>query len=136
MSKRFRTALLGVGGCLALLALIWFAAFHIAFFQRADQSIYLQFGGLQAHGRVEWIASHFVSLFDPNPYVYLVLVLVVAALLRGRPRVVLAVGAIILGANVTTEALKHVLATARAGSLLIAVLSLGLSTGVVLTVRR
>ena len=41
----------------------------------------------------------------------------VVALLRGRPRVALAVGAIILGANMTTEVLKHLLSAPRAGSL-------------------
>ena len=54
-----------------------------------------------------------MSLFDPNPYVYLAIVPLVVALLRGRPRVVLAVGAIILGANMTTEVLKHLLSEPR-----------------------
>src|SRR6185312_14110781 len=44
-----------------------------------------------------------------------VLVPLVVALLRGRPRVVLAVGVIILGANATTELLKHVLVSPRPG---------------------
>ncbi len=70
----------------------------------------VQFGDLHAHSRLEWIAWHFVSPFDPNPYVYLALVPVAVAVLRGRPRSALAVVAIILGANVTTELLKHVLA--------------------------
>ena len=103
--------------CVALLALVWFAAFHIGFFGHADQSIYLQFGGLHGHSGVEGVASFFVSLFDPNPYVYLVLAPLVVALLRGRPRVVLAVGAIVLGANVSTELLKHVVAAPRPASL-------------------
>ena len=48
---------------------------------------------------------------------YLVLAPLVVALLRGRPRVVLAVGAIVLGANVSTELLKHVVAAPRPASL-------------------
>jgi membrane-associated phospholipid phosphatase len=117
MPIRPRGALLGAAGCLALLALVWLAAFHIGFFRHADQSIYLQFGDLYRHGRIDSVAGHFVALFNPNPYVYLVLAPLVVALLRGRPRVVLAVGAIVLGANVTTELLKHVLAAPRPASL-------------------
>jgi membrane-associated phospholipid phosphatase len=117
MPIRPRTALLAAGGCAALLALVWLAAFHVGLFRHLDQSIYLQFGGLHDHGRIEWIAGRFVRLFDPKPYVYLVLVPVVIALLRGRPRVALAVGAIVLGADLTTEVLKRVLTLPRPGSL-------------------
>ncbi len=117
MPIRPRTAALGAASCVVLLALVWFAAFQIGFFGHADQSIYMQFGDLHGHGGVERVAGFFVGWFDPNPYVYLVLVPLVVALLRGRPRVVLAVGAIILGANVTTELLKQVVAAPRPASL-------------------
>jgi len=96
-----------------MLVVVWFASFHVPFFSHANQSIYLQFGDLQAHGRLDWIASHFVSPFDPNPYVYLALAPVAVAVLRGRPRSALAVIGILLGANVTTELLKHILAEPR-----------------------
>jgi membrane-associated phospholipid phosphatase len=117
MPIRPRNALLGAGGCLVLLALVWLAAFHIGVFRHADQSAYLQFGDLRGHGSVAWLAHHFVSAFDPNPYVYLVLVPLIVALLRGRPRVVLAIGVIVLGANASTEVLKHILAAPRPASL-------------------
>src|SRR5947209_9855775 len=119
MPLRARNAMLGAGACVALLALVWLAAFHIGFFRHLDQSIYLQFVDLSADRRIGSIALRFVSLFDPDPYVYLVLVALVVALLRGRPRVVLAVGTIVLGANMTTEVLKHLLAAPRAGSLFV-----------------
>lgn len=109
MPIRPRMAALGAAACTALLALVWFAAFHIGFFAHANQSIFLQFGDLDAHSRLESVARHFVSPFNPNPYVYLAMVPVAVALARGRPRLAFAVGAIILGANVTTELLKHVL---------------------------
>jgi len=96
-----------------MLVVVWFASFHVALFSDANQSIYLQFGDLHAHSRLEWIAWHFVSPFDPNPYVYLALVPLAVAVLRGRPRSALAVVAIILGANVTTELLKHTLSEPR-----------------------
>jgi membrane-associated phospholipid phosphatase len=117
MPHRPGTAALAAGVCLALLALVWFAAFHLGLFRHADQSIYMQFGDLRAHGAVQWLAHRFVALFDPNPYVYLVLVPLALAMLRGRPRVMLAVAAIVLGANMTTELLKHLLAEPRPGSL-------------------
>lgn len=115
MPIRPRSALLGAGACLVLLALVWFGVAHVGLFRHADESGFLQFYDLHAHGAVVWLARRFVSGFDPNPYVYLVLVPLVVALLRGRPRVVLAIGVIILGANATTELLKHVLVSPRPG---------------------
>ncbi|HET6868009.1 MAG TPA: phosphatase PAP2 family protein [Solirubrobacteraceae bacterium] len=115
MPIRPRIALLGAGACLVLLALVWFAVAHVGFFRHADESGFLQFYDLHDHGIVVWLARHFVRGFDPNPYVYLVLLPLVVALLRGRPRVVLAIGAIVLGANATTELLKHVLVSPRPG---------------------
>jgi membrane-associated phospholipid phosphatase len=115
MSIRSRTALFGAGACVALLAVDWVCAFHVAFFARADQSIYLQFGGLEYHGRIVNFAGRLVSFFDPNPYVYLALIPIAVALVRGRPRSAVAAGAIVLGANVTTELVKHLVASPRPG---------------------
>lgn len=117
MPIRPRTALLGAGACVFALALVWLGAFHIGFVRHADQSAFLQFYDLQGHNSIAWLAQHFVSAFEPNPYVFLVLVPMVVALLRGRPRVVLAVGAIVLGANASTELVKHLVAAPRPASL-------------------
>jgi membrane-associated phospholipid phosphatase len=117
MPIRPRTALLGAGACLVLLALVWLGVAHVGVFRHADESGFLQFYGLHDHDVVVWLARRFVSAFDPNPYVYLVLAPVVVALLRGRPRLVLAIGAIILGANATTELLKHILVSPRPGEI-------------------
>jgi membrane-associated phospholipid phosphatase len=116
MELRPKTAALGAGACLAMLALVWFAAFHVGFAQRADQTIYLQFIDLQAHDRINWAAAHTVSPFNPDPYVYLALVPLGVALLRRRPWSAVAIVGIILGANVTTELLKHVLTAPRPSS--------------------
>ena len=113
MSIRARTAALGACVCVALLAIVWLVAFHIGVVGRADQSIYSQFGDLNHHSQIGWLTSHIVSLFDPNPYVYLVVAVLAVALLRGRPRAAFAVVVIVLGANVTTELLKHVASTPR-----------------------
>jgi membrane-associated phospholipid phosphatase len=117
MPVRARTAALGAFACVVLLAIVWFAASHIGFFGHADQSIYQQFGDLQAHSRVERVAGWLVSWFDPNPYVYLVVAVVAVAVLRRRPRAVFAVCTIVLGATVSTELLKHVVAAPRPGYL-------------------
>jgi membrane-associated phospholipid phosphatase len=117
MPIRPRTAALGAGVCVALMVAVWFAAFHIGFFERADQSIYLQFGDLPAHNGVDQVAGHLVSLFNPDHYAVLVLVPILVALFRGRRRIAFAAGTLILGANVTTELLKHLLAAPRPGAL-------------------
>lgn len=117
MPIRPRTALLGAGVCVALLGLTWFSAFHIGVFRNADQSTYQGFVGLDHHGVVPAITGFLVSLFDPNPYVYFAPIPIAVALLRGRPRVAIAIGAIVLGANVTTQLLKPLLAEPRPGSL-------------------
>src|SRR3982074_213184 len=117
MPIRPRWAVAGAGGCAALLGLTWLTAFHIAVFENADQSAYLGFVGLHGHSSVQSIAAVFVSLCHPEPYVYFAPVAVLVALLRGRPRLAFAVGAILLGANATTEVLKPLLAAPRPGSL-------------------
>jgi len=113
MSLRPRNALIGAGACVVLMALVWFGAFHVGFFRDADRSAFLQFFDLQSHNSIAWIARHLVRVFEPNPYVFLAMVPLVVALVRGRPRLTLAIGAIILGANASTELLKHILAAPR-----------------------
>jgi membrane-associated phospholipid phosphatase len=115
MPIRPRTAALGAGVCVALLTVVWFAAFHVGFFERADQSIFIQFGDLHGHGGVEWVAHHMVSLINVDHYAIWVAALIVITLLRGRPRSAFAAGVIILGANATTELLKHAVAAPREG---------------------
>jgi membrane-associated phospholipid phosphatase len=118
MPIRPRTAALGAGVCVALLAIVRLAAFHVGFFQHADQSIYVQFGDLHGHGRIEWVAQHMVSLINVDHYAIWVAALIVITLLRGRPRSAFAAGVIILGANASTELIKHAFAAPRAGWLI------------------
>ena len=101
-----------------LLVLTWYLAFHVGAFERADQSIFGGFYDLHGRRRISTVAQFVARLCDPNPYVYLAAVPVLAALVRGRPRVLLGVGTILLGANVTTQLLKPALAHPRAHSLL------------------
>jgi membrane-associated phospholipid phosphatase len=91
--------------------------FHIGFVERADASILNGFGGLGSHHRIASTASFIARLCDPKPYVYLCAVPVVIALLRRRLWVALAIVAILLGANVTTQLLKPLLAAPRSANL-------------------
>jgi membrane-associated phospholipid phosphatase len=114
MPKRAAIASLGAVAGVCLLVLTWYAAFHIGFMQRADQSILRGFSDL-SRPRVNAIANRIAHLCNPNPYVYLCALPFTIALLRRRPRIAAAIAAIILGANVTTQLLKPMLAAARPG---------------------
>jgi membrane-associated phospholipid phosphatase len=104
--------------CLVALLGTWFAAFHVGLFERADQSVFSGFANLGRHPRVSALASYIARLCDPQPFVFLAVIPVAVALLRGRPRLAIAIAAILLGANVTTELLKPLLAHPRAAWLL------------------
>lgn len=116
MPRQARIALVGAAGGVALLVVTWFAAFHVGVFKHADQSV---FGGFLALGHRGWLnslAGRVAWLCDPNPYVFFAVVPIAVAFARGRPRVALAVAAILLGANLTTELLKPLLAHPRPAS--------------------
>jgi len=104
-------------GVLALLA-TWYLAFHVGFVERADQSIFLGFAGLQHRPHVSTVASFIADLCNPDPYVYLAAAVVLVALLRRRPKLAITAGSILLGANVTTQLLKPLLAHPRAAWML------------------
>lgn len=113
MPRRAAFALLGAAGALGLLFLTWFLAFHVGVFRRADLSILGGFEDLH-RPRVDPIASFVANLCNPQPYAYLAAAPVLLALGRRRPRVALAIVAIVFGANLTTQLLKPLLAEHRA----------------------
>src|ERR1017187_9885117 len=117
MPRRARLALIGAATGVILLIVTWYAAFHIGVFQRADQSIFRGFADLH-RPRVDRVARFIADLCDPKPYVYFAAIPVLVAAARRRPRIAAAVGIILLGANVTTQLLKPLLAEPRAASLL------------------
>lgn len=96
----------------------WYATFHVGVFERADQSIFSGFTRLGYHPHVGGVADFIATLCNPSPYVYFGAIPVVIALARRRLPVALAIGAILLGANETTQLLKPLLAHPRADSLL------------------
>ena len=106
-------AIAGAAASIALLILIWFAVFHIGFVQRADASILKGFGDLANHPGVNSVASFIAGLCNPKPYVYFCAIPVAIAMARKRSWVALAIMAILLGANVTTQLLKPLLAAPR-----------------------
>jgi membrane-associated phospholipid phosphatase len=116
--RRARYALGGAAAGVALLFIIWFAAFHIGVVQRADQAIFRGFIDLDQRPRVDGIASFIANLCDPNPFVWLGTIPVLVALARRRLAVALAIAGILLGANETTQLLKPLLAQPRADWLL------------------
>ncbi len=138
---RPRNALLGAGGCLLALALVWFAAFHVGPFRHTDRSAFVQFYDLQGHGSIAWLVRHLVRPFDPNPYVFLVPVPMVVALASAPPGVVL-LGASVLGIVLVITHPHDVVSYARVHQAFvlegagIAALSLAVSTAVLLSVRR
>lgn len=118
MTRRSEIAFAGAGAGAVLLALTWLLALHVGIFQRADQSILAGFVDLHAHRGVDRLASAIAHLCNPNPYVFLAAVPVTVALVRRRARALMAIGAILLGANVTTQLLKPLLAQPRADQLI------------------
>lgn len=113
MPARAKMALVGVAALTMLLFLTWLVAFHIGFVEHADRSALRGFAGLGKKPHVWSLAAQITRLCDPNPYVYLCAVPVVVALARGRWWVAVAIIAILLGANVTTQLLKPLIAVQR-----------------------
>jgi membrane-associated phospholipid phosphatase len=113
MPRRARNALIGAAAGTCLLVLTWYLERYAGIVRRADVSVLRGFLELHRPG-LDRLTSAIADLCDPKPYVVLVAVPVIIALLRGRPRVAATLTLIILGANETTQLLKPLLATARA----------------------
>lgn len=113
---------LGVIACFVLLALTWFASFHVGCFQHADQKTFVAFYDLTYlyyRARVDNALSFVISLCDPSPYLYLGLFCVALGLVRRTLRAACAAGIVLVGANLTTLLLKHLLAEPRSVSLVV-----------------
>ncbi len=117
MPRRARHALIGAGATASLLLLSWFLAFHVGVFERADKQILSGFTGLN-RPRVQPVALWIAHLCNPDPYVFLAAVPVLVALARRRIRVAAVLGAALIGANLTSQLLKPLLAHSRGASLL------------------
>lgn len=112
MPNRARMALYGAAAGVVLLVMAWYLTFHLALAGRADRAILNGFGGLH-RVRVDLVTNLIANLCDPQPYVFLAALPVLVALVRRRPRVAVAAGMIMLGASLTTQLLKPLLAAPR-----------------------
>jgi membrane-associated phospholipid phosphatase len=111
-----RSALIAAAIAGALLLATWLAAFHVGLVNRADQSILQGFFDVADHRGIKPLAHFVANLCSPTPYLYFAWIPMLVAVLRGRPRVAIAIGVILLGANLTTHLLKPLLAHHRAAS--------------------
>jgi membrane-associated phospholipid phosphatase len=112
LPRRARIALIGAGACVVLLLITWYVAHYVGVVKRADVSILGGFAELH-RPHLDSVTRFVAQLCDPHPYVVLASVPVLVALARGRPRVAITVGAIMLAANETTQLLKPLLAAPR-----------------------
>jgi membrane-associated phospholipid phosphatase len=101
-----------------LLTLVWFASFHIPLIEHADVSWFHRFGELGMKLRIDGLAHSIARLCNDKPYLCLCAFPVLVALARRRLWLALWIGLILVGANLTTQLLKRVLAEARPESLL------------------
>lgn len=109
MPARARIALIGAASTVAVLVLIWLLAFHTHAGAQADQTVFVGFADLQ-RPHVNWLANLIARICDPAPFLVLSAIVVAIAFARGRARLAVAVGVILLGANLTSELLKPSLA--------------------------
>jgi membrane-associated phospholipid phosphatase len=108
MTRRPSLLLLGSLGCAVLAAAVWVMCFHVPAVSRLDSAVLDGFHRLerpQTVGPTDLLAS----LVNPWPFALLGGALIAAASARGSARLALAVAALLVGANVTTQVLKSAL---------------------------
>jgi membrane-associated phospholipid phosphatase len=92
----------------------WYLTFHSVAVAQADAHAYFAFLSLsQDHAVLRHLADAIANVCDTGTYVFLAAVPVIVALLRRRWTLALVIGAMIAGANLSTELLKPVLALHR-----------------------
>jgi membrane-associated phospholipid phosphatase len=112
MLSRSRDALRLVGAGAAALAVGWLVTFHLGFARWLDAAVLQGFVALRRPA-IDPFVQALADVGDAVPMVLVGLALVAWAWARGRPRVALAVPAVLLGAELTTQVLKPLLADPR-----------------------
>ena len=107
----FRRSLI-VAACVAIGAVVYLASVHVAAIERADVHTLAGFMGLASLPGA-WAATWLVHLFDPAPFAILSGSLTLAAIAANRVKAGVAAFGLMLGANVTTQLLKPLLAVQR-----------------------
>jgi membrane-associated phospholipid phosphatase len=97
-----------------MVGLLWLAAFHVGFVERADRKVFLAFYNFPfLYEQHRGAAKFIVALCDPSRAIWLGAVPVVVALARRRARDAGAVLVLLAGASITTLVLKGVLPEPR-----------------------
>jgi membrane-associated phospholipid phosphatase len=112
MPRRPRTALLAALACLAGLGVTLVLAYFAPPFGGRDAATLQGFVDLNRPRLTPWL-SHVAHLADPGPYGLIGLALILMALARRRGRVALAIAIVLVCSEVTTQALKPLLAHPR-----------------------
>jgi membrane-associated phospholipid phosphatase len=107
-----RRPLLFAAASAALAAAVYVAIANVALAQRVDLRVLEDTMSHQTYDRAT-LATDVVSFFDPVSFALLLALLVGGALLAGRARAGIAVGIAVLGAEVTAQLLKPLLAVQR-----------------------
>jgi membrane-associated phospholipid phosphatase len=107
-----RRPLISAALCAVFAALIYVAAVWVPAVREADLRTLEGFMGLWALPGAP-LSLDFVGLFDPVPFAALAGTLVVAAFVAGRPRAAAVALLTMVGAGITTQVLKPLLATQR-----------------------
>lgn len=108
LTPRARAPLAAAAGCSLAAALVWLAAYHVKAFETLDQRTLIGFVGLSGPHTAA-LAEKLARFSDPLPFAMLATALILATLVRRQPRAAIAIGAILVGANVTTQFLKPAL---------------------------
>ena len=117
MSDDVRWPLAAAFLCAALLGLVALLAYGDGPFRHLDSHAFAHLSAHHHQSAGEW-AEKFVVLADPVPLICLLAAACGVALLRGRTGLALAAVCVVAGANLTTQALKHLLAHQKAQELL------------------
>jgi membrane-associated phospholipid phosphatase len=113
MSALTRRPLLLAAACWVAFAGVLASAYAVPLTMWADGWAVRSFRGMEKPG-LESIAAVTAHLADPLPFALATLVLAGIAIARGRPRHAVGVVFLLIGANVTSQVLKVVLAHTRA----------------------
>jgi membrane-associated phospholipid phosphatase len=112
MPRRARTALIGAGAGVVLLAVTWYVAHYLSLGRSVDASVLRGFSEL-TRPRLDRVTNFVAQLCSPRQYVFLAALPVLVALMRRRPRVAAMIAVVLLCANETTQLLKPLLAGPR-----------------------
>lgn len=100
-----RRLLLAAGAFAAAAVVVWAVAFHTTPGARADAAVLARFLELDTPG-THGLATSVARLADPIPVAVLTVAIAGVAISRRRPGLALTASAVLVGANVSTQALK------------------------------